>query len=73
MDSLSQTKTNTTMSLLAILFTLIIVGVVLYLINRYIPMDASIKQIINVVAVVIVLIWLLKVFGFFHYIQNIKV
>jgi len=43
---------------------LIIVGVVLSLINRYIPMASSIKSILNAVVVISVLVWLLNVFGF---------
>jgi hypothetical protein len=43
--------------------TLIVVGVILWLINRYIPMDGSIKSILNAVVVIGVIIWLLRVFG----------
>jgi len=51
------------MPLLNVLIVLIVVGVILWLINSYIPMDRKIKSILNVVAVIAVLIWLLKVFG----------
>ena len=47
------------MSLLSLLITLIVVGVLLYMVNRYIPMASSIKTILNVVVVVFVCIWLL--------------
>ena len=43
---------------------LIVIGVVLSLINRYIPMASSIKSILNAVVVISVLVWLLSVFGF---------
>jgi len=46
-----------------VVITLIVVGVILWLINRYIPMDGSIKSILNAVVVIGVIIWLLRVFG----------
>jgi biopolymer transport protein ExbD len=51
------------MSLITIVITLIVVGVLLWLINTYIPMDGKIKNIINIVVVVAVVLWLLNVFG----------
>ena len=51
------------MPLVQILVLLIIVGVILSLINRYVPMAPSIKSILNAVVVIAVLIWLLNVFG----------
>ena len=51
------------MPLLNIVVLLIVVGVGLYLINRYIPMASSIKSILNVVVVVVVCIWLLQAVG----------
>jgi hypothetical protein len=51
------------MSLISLLIILVIVGVVLWLINSYIPMDGKIKKILNVVVVVIVILWLLSAFG----------
>ncbi len=51
------------MPLLNVFIVLIVVGVILWLVNSYIPMDGKIKSILNVVAVILVLIWLLKVFG----------
>jgi hypothetical protein len=49
--------------LVNVVVILIIVGVVLWLINRFIPMDSKIKQILNIVVVIAVIIWLLKAFG----------
>jgi hypothetical protein len=51
------------MPLLNIVLMLIIVGVGLYLINRYIPMASSIKSILNIFVVVVVCIWLLQATG----------
>jgi len=51
------------MSLLNLVLILAAVGVGLYLINAYIPMDAKIKKILNVVVVIVVVIWLLYQFG----------
>jgi hypothetical protein len=54
-----------------ILLTLIVVGVLLWLVNTYIPMDAKIKNILNVVVVICVVLWLLQVFGLFSGIASI--
>ncbi|MCC6860594.1 MAG: hypothetical protein IT158_18650 [Bryobacterales bacterium] len=51
------------MSLLSIVLVLIVIGVVLWLINTFIPMAGSIKTILNVVVVIAVVVWLLQVFG----------
>lgn len=52
------------MSLLSIIIALIVVGLILWLINNYIPMDRKIKSILNIVIVIAVIIWLLQSFGF---------
>ena len=49
--------------LITVIITLVVVGLILWLINRYIPMASSIKSILNVVVVIAVILWLLKVFG----------
>jgi hypothetical protein len=51
------------MPILTILIVLIVVGVLLWLINTYVPMQRSIKNILNAVVVIVVVIWLLKAFG----------
>lgn len=51
------------MPLLNVVLTLVVVGVVLWLINAYIPMQATIKKILNVVVVIVVILWLLYAFG----------
>ena len=61
------------MPLINLIVTLIVVGVLLWLINAYIPMDGKIKKIINVVAVICVVIWLLSVFGVIGQAGSIRV
>ncbi len=61
------------MPILTIIGVLIVVGVVLWLINSYIPMQSSIKRILNGVVVIIVVIWLLKVFGLLDNLQKLSV
>ena len=51
------------MPLLNVVVTLVIVGVVLWLINTYIPMQGTIKRILNIVVVIVVVLWLLYGFG----------
>ena len=51
------------MPLLTTVLTLIVVGVLLWLVNTYIPMDGKIKQILNIVVVIAVILWLLYGFG----------
>ena len=51
------------MSLISMLIALIVVGVLLWVVNTYIPMDGKIKSILNVVVVVVVVFWLLRAFG----------
>jgi hypothetical protein len=59
------------MPLLTVLLILIVVGVVLWLVNTYIPMDRKIKNILNAVVVIIVVIWLLRVFGLLNYLKSL--
>ena len=61
------------MPLLQILLTLIVVGVLLWLVNSFIPMASSIKSILNAVVIIGVVLWLLDVFGLFHSISRIRV
>ena len=56
-----------------ILLALIVVGVLLWLVNRFIPMQGSIKSILNGVVVIAVVLWLLNVFGLFHSLPRIHV
>lgn len=52
--------------LIHIVITLVIVGFLLWLVNRFIPMQSNIKSILNAVVVIAVVLWLLGVFGIFH-------
>jgi hypothetical protein len=61
------------MSLLTLVLTLIVVGVLLWAVNAYLPMDAKIKNILNIVVVICVVIWVLSAFGFFHHLDNVSV
>lgn len=61
------------MSLLSIVITLIVVGVLLWLVNAYIPMDGKIKQILNIVVVIAVVIWLLSAFGVLGNMRAVRV
>jgi hypothetical protein len=61
------------MPLIQIVMVLIVVGVVLWLINRFIPMQGTIKSILNGVVVIAVVLWLLNVFGLFSSFSHIRV
>ena len=61
------------MSLINLLIILVVIGVILWLINTYIPMQATIKKILNAVVVIAVIIWLLKVFGVIGQVENIHI
>jgi hypothetical protein len=61
------------MPLISIVVVLIVIGILLWLVNSYIPMDAKIKMILNIVIVVAVVLWLLSVFGLFAGLNSIRV
>ena len=61
------------MPLLTVVLSLIVVGVLLWLVNTFIPMAASIKSILNAVVVIVVVVWLLNVFGLLSSIQNFRI
>ena len=60
------------MSLIGLVLTLVVVGVLLWLLNNYVPMDHKIKTIINVVVVIVVVIWVLQALGVLGSLQNIR-
>jgi hypothetical protein len=62
-----------TMPLLQVALSLIVVGVLLWLVNTYIPMARSIKSILNAVVVIVVIAWLLNLFGLLNSIQNFRI
>jgi len=61
------------MPLLTIVLVLIVAGVLLWLVNNYIPMQRTIKNILNAVIVIVVVVWLLNVFGVLGSLQNLRV
>lgn len=61
------------MPLIEIVIVLIVVGVLLWLINTYIPMAGPIKSLLNAIVVIALVVWILKVVGLWHYVTNIRV
>lgn len=61
------------MSLISLIVVLIVVGVLLWLVNTYIPMEATMKKIVNIVVIIVVCLWLLSVFGILPDLNAIKV
>ncbi len=61
------------MPLIHVVAVLIVVGVLLWLVNSYIPMAGSIKTILNAVVVIAVVLWLLTVFGLMGELSNIRI
>ena len=61
------------MPLIQLLEVLVVVGILLWLVNRFVPMQGSIKSVLNGVVVIAVVLWLCNVFGIFHSISRIHV
>ncbi len=61
------------MGLIELVVTLAVVGVLLWAVNTYVPMDEKIKKIMNIVVVIAVVLWLLSVFGVLRHGQDIRV
>jgi hypothetical protein len=61
------------MPLISLAVTLIVIGVLLWLVNTYIPMDGKIKKILNIVVVICVVVWLLYAFGILNHSGDIRV
>jgi hypothetical protein len=61
------------MPLLQILIVLVVVGLLLWLVNSFIPMQGTIKSILNAVVVIAVVLWLLNIFGLFHSFSNLHI
>ena len=61
------------MSLISLVLTLVVVGVLLWLLNTYIPMQGTIKKIINIVVVICVVLWVLSAFGVIGHSGDIRV
>jgi hypothetical protein len=61
------------MPLIQLIIVLVVVGVVLWLINSYIPMQATVKKILNAVVIIALILWLLSVFGLIGSLQGIRI
>jgi hypothetical protein len=61
------------MSILTILIVIVVVGVLLWAINSFLPMDPKIKCILNIVVVVLLIIWLLQAFGLINILRGVRV
>ena len=61
------------MPILTIVLVLVVVGVLLWLVNNYIPMQRTIKSILNAVIVIVIVIWLLNVFGVLSSLQHLSI
>jgi hypothetical protein len=69
----AQHERRHTMPLIQLVIVLVVVGVILWVINSYIPMQATIKKILNVVVIIAVIIWLLSVFGLIGNLSTIRI
>ena len=61
------------MPLIYVVLTLLVAGVILWLINTYVPMAGSIKAILNLVVVIVVCVWVLQAFGLWQSVLNYRV
>ena len=61
------------MPLISVIVVLLVVGVLLWIVNTYIPMQGTIKSILNAVVVIAVVLWLLQVFGLMNVLDGIRV
>jgi len=61
------------MPLLQILLVLVVIGVLLWMVNSFIPMQGTIKSILNAVVVICTVLWLLNIFGLFHSLSHMHV
>lgn len=61
------------MSLLSIILVIVVVGVLLWALNNFIPMDSKVRSILNAVVVIILVIWLLQAFGVLGSLGNVRV
>lgn len=61
------------MPLIQLIVILVVIGVILWLINNYIPMQSTIKKILNAVIIIAVIIWLLSVFGVIEDISTFRI
>ena len=62
-----------TVPLVTVIVTLLVIGVLLWLVNTYVPMQGTIKGILNAVVVIVVVLWIMNAFGLSHYITQFRV
>lgn len=61
------------MPLIQLVEVLVVVGVLLWLVNRFIPMQGTVKSILNGVVVIALVLWLLNAFGLFHSLSRVRI
>ena len=61
------------MSLISLIITIVVVGLLLWVINSFIPMESRVKSILNVVVIIILVLWLLQAFGIIGSLRNVRV
>lgn len=61
------------MPLMQVVISLVVVGILLWLVNHFIPMQSNIKSILNGVVVICVVLWLVNLFGLFNSLSRIHV
>jgi hypothetical protein len=61
------------MSLLELIVVFVVVGLALYLINRYIPMEPRVKQLMNIAVIIVLVLWLLRVTGLLNSLSGIRI
>ena len=69
----AQHERKNTIPLIQLVIVLVVVGVILWVINSYIPMQATMKKILNVVVIIAVILWLLSVFEVIGSLQRIRI
>lgn len=61
------------MSLLTVIIALVAAGIILYCINRFVPMDEKVKTILNIVVILVLVVWLLQAFGIIDAFRGVPV
>lgn len=61
------------MSLISLVIAIAVVGLLLWAINSFIPMEERVKKILNVVVIVVLVIWLLRALGVFGYLSDVRI
>jgi len=59
--------------MLGIIIAIVVVGILLYCINAFVPMDQKVKTILNVVVILVLVVWLLQVFGVIGMLDRVQV